>query len=136
MKILTDEDKYILRSLGVDAVILFGSYATGTATDSSDYDVGILINSAGRRKRKENYHKYYTAIYDLLAERFGDLQGLDVVFLDQAPLELRRHVLFHGKILMENKQGQVMHFNDQTMLLYADFEPYREMMHQAVLAHI
>ena len=130
------EDQFNLMDLGVDAVILFGSHATGADDKNSDLDFGILLNEQGLRQRHENYHAYYTAVYDVLASRFGDLKGLDVVFLDRAPLELRRHVALYGQVLMEKYPGQVADFNTQSVLLYADFEPYRVMMNQAVLAHI
>jgi len=133
---LFDEDKKMLREFGVDAVVLFGSRATGTANDTSDYDFGILLNATGRKRRGENYHEFYSAVYDVFAERFGDLNGLDVVFLDRAPLELRRHVALYGRILMESKLGQVADFNVQTILLFADFEPYRKMFNEAVLKNI
>ena len=120
---ITVEDQSILEKLGVEAVVLFGSHATDTASKESDFDFGILLNEDGRRKRQQNYHEYYTSVYDVIAARVGDLNGLDVVFLDRAPLELRRHVAMHGKTLMERKAGQTADFNTQTILLYADFEP-------------
>lgn len=133
---LTNQDKLSLQNLAVDAVVLFGSRATGDAGINSDYDFGVLLGKKGYTKRRENYHQYYTAVYDIFAERFGDLKGLDIVFLDQAPLEMRRHILYHGKALMETSAGQLADYNAQSILLYADFEPYRRMMNKAVLDRI
>lgn len=133
---LSQNDQDSLKELGTDALVLFGSHATNTASEASDYDFGVLLNEKGRKMRYKNYHEFYTAIYDILADKFGDLNGLDVVFLDLAPLELRRHVALHGIILLENIPGLVADFNAETTLLYADFEPFRKMMNQAVLQHI
>lgn len=133
---ISEEDQSKLKQLGADAVVLFGSYATNTASKNSDLDFGILLNDEGRSRRRENYHDYYTSVYDVFAGQFGDLNGLDIVFLDRAPLELRRHVALYGKILMELKSGYVADFNAQTILLYADFEPYRKMLNDAVLKHV
>lgn len=133
---LTQEDVDALRATGVEAAVLFGSHATGHATEESDVDVGVLLTAHGREQRLRDYHAFFSRVYDIFAARFGDLSGLDVVFLDRAPLELRRHVARHGIVLMESVPGTVARFNDATTMLYADFEPYRELMNRAVLERV
>lgn len=42
---LSEADIQNLAALGIEAVVLFGSRATGTASDTSDYDFGVLLNA-------------------------------------------------------------------------------------------
>ncbi len=133
---LSESDMLDLAALGVEAVVLFGSRATGTASDMSDYDIGVLLSADGHAKRRADYARYRDSMYDIFADRFGDRNGLDLVFLDRAPLELRRHVSKYGRVLMETSRRVVERFNLATDLQYADFEPYRTMLNKAVFEHI
>jgi predicted nucleotidyltransferase len=43
----------VRRSMPVDKVMLFGSYAKGTADEQSDVDICFFLNSYGGKKRTE-----------------------------------------------------------------------------------
>lgn len=58
---------------GVSAVVLFGSWSVGLTTNRSDYDFGVLLDREGYGRCRRNYHEYYSAVYDIFSERFGDL---------------------------------------------------------------
>lgn len=134
---ISNEVKDKLSSYGVSSLILFGSYATGTTTKLSDYDIGIILDTKGFIARNKNYHEYYTKLYDVLTDCFSEKNGIDIVFLDTAPLELRKHIALYGKSLMgSTSEKTVADFNAQTTLLYADFEPYRTTFHQSLLSNL
>jgi predicted nucleotidyltransferase len=43
----------VRRALPVDKVMLFGSYAKGTATELSDVDIGVFLKDFNGRKRTD-----------------------------------------------------------------------------------
>lgn len=125
------------RELSIAAVILFGSRALGLARENSDYDFGILLSGPGMALRERNRQKFFDSIYDILAKHIGgDLRGIDLVFLHEAPLELRQHVARFGRALYENAAGIFADFASLTNILYADFAPVRKYQEQMLLNRI
>ena len=88
-----------------DRIILFGSYARGTADDHSDVDFLVITEAAKRRNR----HK-------IMAEMDGALRGLqiakDIVVLTRDEFEedkeisgtTARYVSKEGRLLYERKR--------------------------------
>ncbi len=132
---LPQETKDQLRTLGVLALYLFGSRAQGVAGPGSDYDFGVLMQHGGSRRGDA----LYDALYDLLGPlcpRTLENDVIDIVFLNDAPLELRMHVVRYGIILCESDSLQRGRFEQETMLAYADFKPILDMMDSAILAKL
>lgn len=136
MKITFSEDeRKILSDLGVSAVVLFGSRAEELARERSDYDIGVLLKSTGgvsSQRRKE----IYTAVYEIISEHVQKLVNVDIVFLDNAPGELRAHVMKRGKPLFEAYGGAFADFREEVMISYSDFEYLRSIFHQGILSRI
>lgn len=124
---LTNRDKQILKNLGVDALILFGSHAQGIATNTSDYDFLVL----GGKKPGS-----YDRLYDLLSEKIHLLTDIDIVFEADAPLELKNHVVKYGQVLYQKTPSTFADLKQKVMLEYADFAPHRAVFNQATLARI
>ncbi len=116
-----------LSSMGVQAVILFGSQAQGIAHPDSDYDFLII----GKYSVST-----YDKLYDLLSSKINKLVDIDIVFAQNSPMELQNHVAQFGQVLFESKSGIFADFKQQVMLTYSDFAPYREMFNQSILAQI
>ena len=88
-----------------DRIILFGSYARGTADDHSDVDFMVITEAAKRRNR----HK-------MMAEMDGALRGLqiakDIIVLTPGEFEedkeipgtTARYVSKEGRLLYERKR--------------------------------
>ena len=120
--ILTDDHRAELRRLGVQALYLFGSRAMGYEHERSDYDYAVLMKAAGHKRGEPLYEK----LYDLLSEvspRTLENDVVDIVFLRDIGLELRFHVIRHGRILFEDDPAGRMDFEAQTTLLYCDYRP-------------
>lgn len=119
---LTEGHKAELRRLGVQALYLFGSRAMGYEHERSDYDYAVLMKSPGHKRGDSLYEK----IYDLLSgisPRTLDNDVVDIVFLRDIGLELRFHVIRHGRVLFDDDPAGRMNFESQTTLLYCDFRP-------------
>lgn len=126
-----------LNNLGVVGVYLFGSQAeSGTVGKMSDFDVAILFknpqNSFG--DTSETYGK----LYDIFADVF-DLSGfrnIDIIFLPNASLQLRYHIVTTGKVLYNGDTEAILDNKEKTMMEYADFSVARNLFNRAILERI
>lgn len=124
-----------LKKLGVSALYLFGSRAIGAEGPLSDYDFAVLMSRKGYRRGDVTYN----AIYDLLSPlcpRTLENDIIDIVYLLDAPLELRSHVMRQGKIIFESKPLARGHFEETTMLEAADFRPLQLIIDKTILASL
>lgn len=121
------EEINLLQELNVEAVILFGSQAQGVANENSDYDFLVI-----GKKENETYNK----LYDLLSAKINKLIDIDIVFEDNAPLELKNHVVKYGKVLYEKNSSVFADFKEKTITEYSDFAPLRRIFQSATLARI
>lgn len=128
-------EKQQLAGLGVTAVYLFGSRAQGIEGPLSDYDFGVLVEQVKQRRGGKLYNK----LYDLLAPhcpRTLKNDILDIVFLRDAPLELRFHVIRYGRILYDPSPIERLQFETQTVLEYCDFRPILDQVDRTILASV
>ena len=131
-RVLTPDHLEQLRRLDVVAIYLFGSRARGVEHPLSDYDYAVLTRESGHRRGGP----LYTALYDVLSEvspRTIENDVLDIVFLSEAPLELRFHVIRYGELLYDADPPLRMDFESRTTLLYCDFRPILDEMDRAIL---
>lgn len=130
---LSKTNKNNLRALGVQSLYLFGSRAQMVEGPLSDYDFGVLMESEGHKRSD----KIYDAMYDILAPlcpRTLDNDVIDIVFVRDAPLELRFHIIRYGKVLFDANPRERGHFEDNTTMLYCDYRPLLDMFDKTILA--
>ena len=120
--ILTKAHQEELRRLGVQALYLFGSRAMGYEHARSDYDYAVLVKEEGH-KRGDALHDRLYDVLSPISPRTLENDVLDIVFLRDAGLELRFHVIRHGRVLFEGDPGAKMNFEARTTLLYCDYRP-------------
>ena len=132
---LTPQAQRALTKLGVMTLYLFGSRAQNAETARSDYDFAVLMKHPGHKRGDAPYD----AIYDIFAPlcpRTLENDVIDIVFLHDASLELRNHVLQYGKIFLDNDPKQRVQFVEKTMLEYCDFRPLLDMFDNAILSSL
>lgn len=121
-----------LRELGVSLVYLFGSRAEGKAMPHSDVDIGVVFQNL---PKPQDSSAPYQKLYELFTDLYpGKL--VDIVFLQRAGLELRFDVATHGTLLFEAVHGSHFDFEEQTMIMYADFQPILKQFDHAILNRI
>src|SRR4051794_37221982 len=96
-------DQAIQRVLGarkdVDAVYLFGSVARGTAGPASDVDVAVLFNDPPP-------HTLDGPRFTIESDLEGAVQArVDLVVLNDAPVDLSIRVLRHGRLLVDRNRS-------------------------------
>jgi predicted nucleotidyltransferase len=132
----TADEKSVINSMGVSAVILFGSHAQGKPGPMSDYDIGVLCENPGILQDYKVRRVIYDILYSMFSVKINKLVDIDIVFLTKAPMELQSHAARYGKILYENQRGAFAYFRERVMEKYADFAPIRAIFHEAVLDRI
>lgn len=125
--VMDNPDKLLLKSLKIGALVLFGSQIQGIANEASDYDFYVI----GPKSTK-----IYNALYDLLSGKIGKLADIDIVFDEDAPMELKNHVSKYGEVLYQKNASVFVDFKQSVMINYADFAPYRKIFSDAILARI
>jgi predicted nucleotidyltransferase len=105
----------VFRKAGILVAYLFGSRARGDAQPHSDIDIAVLVDGGlGLLDRSR------------LAGRVADalrVTNVDVVVLDDAPLELRGRVVQEGRAIFSADEPRRVAFEVQTRSLYFDFLP-------------
>jgi predicted nucleotidyltransferase len=122
--LFSSADSACLERIGVVSLILFGSRATGHSTQTSDYDIGVLLEPE-KKFTSEEKTDIYNQLYPLLEQQIKSLLNIDIVFLYDAPLELQAHVTKYGIPVYEKSQKYFQDFKMYTMLKHADFLPHK-----------
>lgn len=122
----------ILQNLGVEAVYLFGSRAMGKEHPLSDYDYAVLLKTKGHSKGDEIYFKFYD-LFSEISPRTLNNDVIDIIFLRDAGLELKFHIIRYGKVIYEANPKGRLDFEVQTTLLYCDFKPLLLKQDQTIL---
>jgi len=110
----------------VRLVYLFGSQAGGDIGPLSDVDLGVLLTRDA-------------SLMGMRAElgiRFSQaLAGfpLDLVILNEAPIELAYAVIAQGEILYELNHAERIEYEADVMSRYGDFLPFLRMQRQGIL---
>ena len=116
---------YKMKKLGILVVYLFGSEADGTTTVMSDIDVGLVLKNP---KNLEDTRPLYNAVYSELSKVFKPtfLRGLDIVFLQNAPITLQYNAITFGRILYEEDPIKRADYEENVVNQYLDFKPVIE----------
>ncbi len=102
----------------VVATYLFGSFARGTASDTSDVDLAVLL-----RRRPLPTLEGRLLDYEAHLERAIG-RPVQVVTLNDAPPDLAHRVLRDGLVLLERDRGARLRFEVRTRNLYFDLLPF------------
>lgn len=121
-----------LEALNIASLYLFGSFAEDKTMPFSDIDIGILLTQEAMADTDKDMGKIYNQVYDVLTDIFPS-RNLDIVFLQKAPLELRFDVIRHGRIVYESSHDASLNFEENTMMLYADFKPLLNQINEIIL---
>lgn len=94
---------------------LFGSRAQGTAGPMSDYDLGALFDAAIDDQTRERFRH---ALVLLLGN-----ESVDLVLLNQAPIELAYAVIAQGIVLYSRDLATRVEYEADVLSRYGDYLP-------------
>jgi len=105
----------------ISAMYLFGSALNGFINPLSDIDIAVLLDkSINRNKFFDEYLKIFGIAADLL-----NIDELDLVILNEAPVRIAHNILKTGKLLFSNDPAQLAEFIEVNFKLYPDFMFYK-----------
>ena len=106
----------MLNKAGIEAIYLFGSRALGKESHLSDYDYAVLCRKKGHSKGDPLYFRLYNLLCDFSPRTLKN-DVIDIVFLRDVNLELKFHVIRHGKIIFDGVPKARCAFEQETTLL-------------------
>ena len=119
-----------LTSLNVSLVYLFGSFAEGKNSPLSDIDIGIVFTD--NHFPATDSSGIYNELYFIFTDVFTG-KSIDIVFLENAGLELKFDVVKHGKNIFCISETEKYRFEDDVTMMYMDFKPILNEFNQAIL---
>ena len=123
---LSNITKEKLKNLGVAVVYLFGSRVDGTASERSDYDVGVVFFNS-ERVCAEDPH-LFTSVYDILSDDLPDqLNGvkMDISLLQKANAALEVSAVNNGAILFNADPVFKANYEEAVVKRYDDYLPLK-----------
>lgn len=117
-------------SSAVRLAVLFGSVAAERPRAGSDVDVAVLLedDDAATRRRAE------VVLGRAVSRAAG--RDLDLVFLDDAPPQLRFQVARHGVPVYTRDDRAWSRFKARAMLDWWDWKPYARRIHAAAVDRV
>jgi hypothetical protein len=112
----------LARQKNVRLAYLFGSYGKGTQGLLSDIDVAVLLsNDLTKHERQE-------LELELIGEISSTLKTdrLDLVVMNDAPIELNYEIIKHGRILHIRDQGEKVDVESMILSRYLDRRYYEQ----------
>ena len=116
---------YLTGEPDVSLAYVFGSQASGLIGPLSDYDIGLLVEPSPGRERRYRLHR--TLLRLLKADR------LDLVFLDEAPVELAYAVIAKGQLLYQQDLATRVEFEACVLSRYGDYVPILKAQREVLL---
>ena len=110
----------------VDLVVLYGSRAGGTVHPGSDVDVAAAVHVVSpERKRLIEIEFLRTSAHPV-----------DVLFLDEAPPQLRFEVARSGRVVFEREAGLWVREQVRAMVDWWDWAPIARRIHAAGVSRL
>jgi predicted nucleotidyltransferase len=114
----------------VVAVYIYGSQATDKTGDSSDVDIGILLDTSERAAQIEKRNQYMVELANILRKE------IHPVILNSAGEELMRQIFAKGKCILVKDQKKLSLFKMTMFARIADFGYYRNQMQSGLIRGI
>ncbi len=112
---------FFKKESNVIGAFIYGSYAKGKQTNTSDIDIAILTkNKLTRKESTEKRIQYSLSLSKLLKK------NVDVVLLRDAPLLLRFNIFKEGKKVYAADREMVTCFTARAIVEYLDFKPLED----------
>jgi len=121
---------YFKTQPSVAAAYLYGSYAKGSETASSDVDVAVLLQPGDQ----EECRKIQDRLYLEVSRRLRKDVHMTRLILNE--LELVRQVLSTGICVCVNDPKMHSEFKNRAILEIAEFGYYRKMFQQATIKRV
>lgn len=124
-----EEIKDLFKRCGVKLAYLFGSQVSRDIDRFSDIDIGVLFASKlPFHKKMEVYAHLSNSI-----ERILDKKGVDLIFMDEVPVELQFQIISTGKIIFSVNEDYRFRYESYIQGIYMDLKPFHEKSYRDIM---
>jgi len=109
----------------IHSIILFGSRATGTQREKSDFDLCIIPDPGVSINLKERI-----TLENSLPE------NIDLSLIDELPVNIRKRVFLEGKVLFTKDLYYILTLAKQTEMEYLKYRNLKRDYHKAVMNRV
>ena len=129
-KIIEKIKGYFRDKSEVIAVYLFGSYASGKESLSSDLDIGLLLDRIYVDTAEKKKYEFMVDLSRLLRK------DIHPVILNFAGEELVRQIFVKGKCILVNNSKELARYKTVMLARIADFAYHRKQMQSGLIKSI
>src|SRR3989338_2752421 len=105
----------------VEAIIMFGSHARGTARQDSDIDIAVITKGATEEQE-----------WDIIEKT----NELDINTFSRLPLPIQFRIIKEGKTLFIRNKKVFEEVQLKTIRNYFDFQPFLDRMYRSVIENV
>jgi predicted nucleotidyltransferase len=109
----------------IHSIVLFGSRATGTQREKSDFDLCIIPNLGVSISLKER-----------LTLKNSLPENIDISLIDELPVNIRKRVFLEGKVLYTKDLYYILTLAKQTDMEYSKYRNLKIDYHKAVMNRV
>lgn len=109
----------------VHSIILYGSRATGTQREESDFDLCIIPDPGVSIGFKER-----------IALENSIPQNIDLSLMGELPVNIRKRVFLEGKVLFTKDLYYILTLSKETEMEYVRYEHLKRDYHKAVMNRV
>ena len=109
----------------IHSIVLFGSRATGTQREKSDFDLCIIPNLGVSISLKER-----------LTLKNSLPENIDISLIDELPVNIRKRVFLEGKVLYTKDLYYILTLAKQTEMEYLKYRNLKKDYHKAVMNRV
>lgn len=132
MKLIKIDNKEItklFRKYNAQLAYLFGSRIDGSGDSFSDLDIGVVFGKVLQFDKKIKIYSYLTEKIEQILE----FKPVDVIFMDEVPLELQFEIITHGKLIFCKNDNFRVNYEIGIQRKYMDFKYFLDKSYQDII---
>lgn len=129
MRIDNEEIIKLFKKYNVQLAYLFGSKITGKTDKFSDLDIGIVF---GKIFQFDDKIKIYSHLTEKI-EEILEFKPVDVIFIDEVPLELKFEIITYGKLIFSIDDNFRVNYETDIQRKYMDFKYFLDRSYQDII---
>jgi predicted nucleotidyltransferase len=121
--------KNLFKRYEVKLAYLFGSQVSDETDKFSDIDIGVVFTSRlPFHKKMEVYANLSADLEKVIAKK-----GIDLIFMDEVPIELQFQIISTGKIIFSANEYYRFKYESYIQSVYMDLKPFLEKSYSEIM---
>ena len=125
LKVTREITNFFKEKKEIASVYLFGSFASGKFTKTSDIDIGILFENKFLKFSDDLKEQYMAQLGRILRK------DIEILVMNRAGEIILNQIYKKGKLILIKNEKYTNEFKLKSMALYTDFEFYLKQMQNA-----